>query len=266
MRNNQTAREQQERAQGFTHGDWKKHPIEVKVLRHKSLVVSWHWKLADGLTTQHQKVEIALADIGSADLSQQAGDGMLLTVRFTAGSAGCFDGFQCFDSVKKHNGRCIWQPAREAFSTADSTKLSCALTNSEAKIRKDLKDLLSIGSSGDAPIESVSATFNATHVPTNNKRLADDGELNSVKHKKPNTSASAPLLDVTAPDPSPAPEVTVATAPARPLLQYLFPGDLRYMKVGQLQQACEARGLATSGTKNDLIVRLSQYLTAHDDH
>jgi hypothetical protein len=169
VRDQQTAREQQTAAYGYAYGSWVKQPLEIKILRKKTLAISWHWQLGShfgvggggGPVTRHQKVELDLADVTDAVAgltpthrapgrphaagSAIPSSGTVVTVTFSAGACRCFEGQQDWDRQKQRNGRCRWEPAGAPFASGASTQMSFELTNTEAKIRKDLAALLSIG-------------------------------------------------------------------------------------------------------------------------
>ena len=171
VRDQEAAREQQSAAYGYNVGSHAKFPIEVKILgkKKKTLVIGWQWEdsshLYSGgpLVTRHQKVELPLASVTGVVAGLKDGSGTPVSVGFAPGSCNCSEGRQPFDSDKRQKGKCTWQPAYEAFAADDNTtgRLSFVLTNTEAKICKDLADLLSIG----APAAVAAAAASGSAAP-----------------------------------------------------------------------------------------------------
>ena len=118
--------------------------INLKILRKKMLVVEWS-ETTDMRTmfTQRTKVEIDLPLVASASLVKG-----LLTVNFPKGSCRSMIGAQPWNVAKRQRDKVNWLkeltgPPQLASACAESCQLTCQLHNTETKIRKDLRCILS---------------------------------------------------------------------------------------------------------------------------
>ena len=130
------------RAGGLAFGD----ETECKILRGKTLVVEWsHQEVLAGMTTSRTKIEVALSACPRAVLN-----GKTVTVAI-AGDVKVHSGVQPFDYAKRQRGKCQWDlyGAYAPDSLHDAAKtareLVIELTNTPAKIAKELAPLLAVG-------------------------------------------------------------------------------------------------------------------------
>lgn len=121
--------------------------FEIKVLRHKTLVLEWYrQEPMNAMITWRTKLEIPLSQVAGASLQ-----GKTLTV--VAGAGGSFavdSGKQPWDGAKRQRAKVTWG-AGEALpedlvgAARSETVLVAEVGNTEARLKKDLAALLACG-------------------------------------------------------------------------------------------------------------------------
>lgn len=117
--------------------------FEIKVLRNTSLVVEFYrQEPMENMRTYRTKVEVPLARVRGASFA-----GGVLTVA-TSGPFQTATGTQPWDGALRRRGKVAWTGAAGgslAAAAASERLLVCAIANTEARVRKDLKKLLDVG-------------------------------------------------------------------------------------------------------------------------
>ena len=118
---------------------------QLKVLRHKTLVLEWSLLTSvQTMTTQRTKIEVSIASMAQATVS----DTITITLHPGHTFAG-FCGTQGFDYAKRQRAKCTWQTTAWAgvsqdlrTAAASAQTLTLTVSNQDKKVQRIMADVL----------------------------------------------------------------------------------------------------------------------------